>query len=93
MLDGWSPELRGGAGVAFDWELVARVRTELPPGLRLVVAGGLTSDTVARAIAALAPDVVDVCSGVETDPGRKDTRKVDAFIRAARGGPVYEGAT
>lgn len=95
LLDGWHPELKGGAGVRFDWELVARLRGELPDGLALVAAGGLTPHNVADAIAALAPDVVDVSSGVEAAPGRKDPAKVEAFIRAARSsaGPVYEGAT
>jgi phosphoribosylanthranilate isomerase len=92
LLDGWHPRLRGGAGVRFDWELVARVRDQLPDDLLLIAAGGLTPDNVAAAVAALAPDVVDVSSGVETAPGRKDSHKVEAFIRAARGGPVYEGA-
>jgi phosphoribosylanthranilate isomerase len=92
LLDGWHPQLRGGAGVRFDWELVARVRDQLPDDLLLIAAGGLTPDNVAAAVAALAPDIVDVSSGVETDPGRKDNQKVEAFIRAARGGPVYEGA-
>jgi phosphoribosylanthranilate isomerase len=92
LLDGWHPRLRGGSGTRFDWELVARVREQLPDDLLFIVAGGLTPDNVAAAVAALAPDVVDVSSGVETAPGRKDNRKVEAFIRAARGGPVYEGA-
>jgi phosphoribosylanthranilate isomerase len=93
LLDGWHAELRGGSGTRFDWDLVARLREELPAGVILVAAGGLTPDTVAGAVAAIAPDVVDVSSGVEASPGQKDTRKVEAFIRAARGGPVYEGAT
>jgi phosphoribosylanthranilate isomerase len=91
LFDGWHPELRGGAGVRFDWDLVARRRGELPRGLLVVAAGGLTPETVAGAVAALSPDVVDVSSGVEAGPRRKDARKVEAFIRAARSGPVYEG--
>jgi phosphoribosylanthranilate isomerase len=53
----------------------------LPP---LVLAGGLTAENVARAIAAVRPTAVDVASGVESEPGRKDPRAVEAFVRAAR---------
>ncbi len=86
LLDGWHAKVRGGAGVRFDWDLLVRVRAELPVGRRLIVAGGLTPETVADAVATLAPDVVDVSSGVESAPGRKDPAKVEAFIRAARSG-------
>jgi phosphoribosylanthranilate isomerase len=84
LLDGWHPEKRGGSGTRFDWAMVARVRAELPDDVELIVAGGLTPATVGDAVAALAPDVVDVSSGVEAEPGRKDPIKVEAFIRAAR---------
>lgn len=92
LLDGWHPDRTGGAGTRFDWELAARLREEIPSRLTLIVAGGLHPDNVASAVEALSPDVVDVSSGVESTPGRKDPRKVEAFIRAARGGPVPEGA-
>ncbi|MSR36550.1 MAG: phosphoribosylanthranilate isomerase [Gemmatimonadetes bacterium] len=92
LLDGWHAELKGGAGARFDWEMVGRVREELPPELLLVAAGGLTPETVADAVAMLRPDAVDVSSGVEGAPGRKDPGKVEAFIRAARGGPVLKEA-
>ena len=85
LLDGWHPELQGGAGVRFDWELLAEVRGDLSPDLMLIAAGGLTPETVAQAVVELAPDVVDVSSGVEATPGRKDPGRVAAFIRAARG--------
>jgi phosphoribosylanthranilate isomerase len=51
----------------------------------LVLAGGLTPDNVGEAIAAVRPDAVDVSSGVESSPGRKDPAKVRAFVDAVRG--------
>src|SRR5688572_18566968 len=92
LVDGWHPELKGGSGKRFDWDMVARVRAEVPDGLMLVAAGGLTAANVADAVAALAPDVVDVSSGVETAPGHKDPAQVEAFIRAARGRAALEEA-
>ena len=75
----------GGTGKAADWS-TARAYTAqsgLPP---LVLAGGLTPDNVAEAITAVRPAAVDVASGVESRPGRKDPAAVEAFVRAARGG-------
>ncbi len=70
----------GGAGLAFDWSLVrALARTR-----RMILAGGLNPDNVAGAIAAVNPFGVDVASGVETSPGKKDPAKVRAFIEAVR---------
>jgi phosphoribosylanthranilate isomerase len=70
----------GGSGHVFDWELAAAV----PTGLRLLLAGGLTPDNVATAIAQVRPWGVDVASGVESAPGQKDPRKVRAFILNAK---------
>jgi phosphoribosylanthranilate isomerase len=69
----------GGAGVAAPWPLVAR-HARRP----FLLAGGLTPDNVAAAIAATRPDGVDVASGVERAPGRKDRDLVTRFIDAAR---------
>ena len=71
----------GGAGVTAPWSLIARRATR-----PFLLAGGLTPDNVAEAIALTRPDGVDVASGVESAPGRKDLSKVKAFIRAARSG-------
>ena len=68
----------------FPWDVIEEIRSQLPSGLALVAAGGLTPDTVAAAVARLTPDVVDVSSGVESAPRQKDAAKVEAFIRAAR---------
>lgn len=79
----------GGSGRSFPWELLAR-----PPfGLSFWVAGGLKPGNVAEAIAACSPAGVDVSSGVESAPGRKDPVKVRAFIRAVREGGRREAIT
>jgi phosphoribosylanthranilate isomerase len=72
----------GGTGQTFDWTAVREVRERLA---WLMLAGGLTPDNVARALAEVRPDAVDVSSGVESAPGRKDAEKVRAFIEAVRG--------
>ncbi|HEY6533579.1 MAG TPA: phosphoribosylanthranilate isomerase [Acidimicrobiales bacterium] len=75
MLDSSVP----GSGVAFDWNLAEGVA----PGKRVILAGGLTPDTVADAVEQVRPWGVDVSSGVEAEPGRKDPRKVRRFVAAA----------
>ncbi|HUE97423.1 MAG TPA: hypothetical protein VMN39_12240 [Longimicrobiaceae bacterium] len=82
LLDGWSAVARGGTGTPFPWDEVAARREYLPGGVRLIVAGGLTPANVGEVIAVLAPDVVDVSSGVESAPGVKDARLVRAFAEA-----------
>jgi phosphoribosylanthranilate isomerase len=72
----------GGTGRAFDWSLARPLREQTR---FLVVAGGLTPYTVAQAIRALRPDAVDVSTGVESVPGRKDPEKLHAFVAAVRG--------
>jgi phosphoribosylanthranilate isomerase len=78
----------GGTGVALNWqalgESVERWRSEFP-NVQLVLAGGLHADNVAHAIRLLAPDVVDVSSGVEIAPGIKDPERMRAFADAVRG--------
>ena len=84
LVDGWHENIPGGGGVRFRWEVLEEIRGQLPSGLALVIAGGLTPDTVAEAVARLTPDVVDVSSGVESVPRQKDPAKIEAFVRAAR---------
>ena len=76
LLDSASP----GSGVVFDW----RLAEDVPPRTRLLLAGGLDSDNVRDAIFQVKPWGVDVCSGVESVPGRKDPRRLRAFILAAK---------
>jgi phosphoribosylanthranilate isomerase len=76
LIDGPNP----GSGRLFDWRLVER----LPAARRLLLAGGLTPDNVGEAVRTVRPWGVDVSSGVEAAPGRKDQRKVREFIQAAR---------
>jgi phosphoribosylanthranilate isomerase len=83
LLDGWSPRGEGGVGAAFDAAAVAPVRAKLPLELELVVAGGLTPDSVGDVVRLLDPAVVDVSSGVEEAVGRKSAARVRAFIAAA----------
>jgi phosphoribosylanthranilate isomerase len=85
LLDAPSP----GSGKVFDWRLAEGVAD----GSRLLLAGGLDAMNVGEAITRVHPWGVDACSGVEAEPGRKDPRKLRAFIAAARAAvpPEYEG--
>jgi phosphoribosylanthranilate isomerase len=76
MVDSPNP----GSGEVFDWGLI----DEVPEGMRILLAGGLNPDNVGLAVATVRPWGVDVASGVEASPGRKDPMKVKAFIEAAR---------
>jgi phosphoribosylanthranilate isomerase len=76
MLDAPSP----GSGKLFDWNLAA----DVPDTVRLILAGGLDPDNVADAIEIVEPWGVDVASGVEASPGKKDPTKVRRFIANAR---------
>ena len=82
LLDTYHPTLRGGTGETGDWALAA-VLAERYPGLML--AGGLTAKNVSGAVHQVRPFAVDVASGVELTPGRKDHDQVRAFVEAAKG--------
>ena len=79
LLDTFRAEVPGGTGAAFDWTLARGLRERVP---FLVLAGGLRPDNVAEAIAVVRPHAVDVSSGVESSPGRKDEGKLRAFVEA-----------
>lgn len=75
---------RGGTGQTFDWKRTADFLPGIANETRIIVAGGLSPSNVAEAIQALQPWGVDVCSGVERVPGKKDAQKVHEFVSAAR---------
>lgn len=79
LIDGFRPGAFGGLGVRADWELAHSLATRWP----VILAGGLDQENVAEAIARVSPRAVDVSSGVETE-GKKDSAKIEAFIRAAK---------
>jgi phosphoribosylanthranilate isomerase len=81
LLDAYTPGALGGTGHAFNWKLAKRVKRL---GLPIILAGGLTPDNVGEAVAMVRPYMVDVSSGVEAEPGRKDHDKLRRFIRAVR---------
>lgn len=80
LLDASVPGIPGGTGQTFDWEIAAAVAQER----MLTLAGGLTPDNVAEAVRVVRPFRVDVASGVESAPGRKDPELVQRFIHAAK---------
>ncbi len=79
LLDSYKAGVPGGTGEVFDWTLVPRERR-----WNLVLAGGLTADNVAQAIAGVEPWAVDVSGGVELAKGIKDVEKINAFVREVR---------
>jgi phosphoribosylanthranilate isomerase len=81
LLDAWSPAARGGTGEKFNWDLAIEARKFGKP---IFLAGGLTPENVADAVRTVRPFGVDVASGVESAPGKKDYAKIRAFIEAVR---------
>ena len=83
LLDAYVAGEWGGTGHTFDWSLARRTREAVA---RLFLAGGLRPDNVADAVAAVRPYAVDVCSGVETSPGRKSLPLMRRFVERVREG-------
>jgi phosphoribosylanthranilate isomerase len=81
LLDSLSRRARGGTGETFDWSLARRTRELVS---ELYLAGGLTPENVGRAVRAVRPFAVDVCSGVELSPGRKSPELMRRFAAEAR---------
>lgn len=85
LLDAFEPGRFGGTGRVVDWHAVRERRRLLQRhAVSVILAGGLTPENVAEAIATARPDAVDVASGVESAPGKKDPAKVRAFVAAAK---------
>ena len=84
VLDAKIPGQLGGTGQSFDWTAIAGTLDRERARARLVLAGGLRPDNVADAVRIIAPDVVDVSSGVESAPGIKDHARMRAFRDAVR---------
>jgi phosphoribosylanthranilate isomerase len=82
LLDSFVAGSRGGTGNTFNWDIAAQA---IKLGGRIVLAGGLTPENAADAVRKVRPYGLDVSSGVESAPGRKDAAKVRAFITAAKG--------
>ena len=81
LLDAYVAGERGGTGHTFDWALATLTRERVP---RLFLAGGLNPDNVAAALGAVRPYAVDVCSGVETSPGRKSPELMRRFVEQVK---------
>ncbi|MFH1138420.1 MAG: phosphoribosylanthranilate isomerase [Pseudomonadota bacterium] len=82
LLDAYAPGRAGGTGLAFDWRLAVGPARQRP----IILAGGLNPDNVREAVKTVRPYAVDVSSGVESKPGRKDHDKIERFIRLAKSG-------
>lgn len=80
LLDTYVPDAHGGTGKTFDWSLAVDAARRRP----IILAGGLTPDNVAAAVELVRPFGVDVSSGVEKEPGRKDHEKLADYIRRAK---------
>ena len=81
LLDTWNANEPGGTGEVFDWSIAAEVRRVVA---QLILAGGLNAANVVEAIRQVRPDAVDVCSGVEDAPGRKNPELISNFVSAVK---------
>jgi phosphoribosylanthranilate isomerase len=91
LVDSRTATAAGGTGVPFDWAAASATFRRMAPHVRLLAAGGLTPENVRGAIETLEPWGVDVVTGVESAPGRKDPARVRAFVAAARAGSHPSG--
>lgn len=80
LLDSYLPGMPGGTGQTFSWEIASAHRGRVP----VILSGGLNPENVVPAIETVRPFAVDVSSGVELAPGRKDPAKLEAFVDAVR---------
>ena len=82
LLDAYVKDALGGTGATFNWDLAVRAQKFGKP---IFLAGGLTPENVAEAVRKVQPFGVDVSSGVEIEPGRKDAEQMRTFVAAAKG--------
>ena len=81
LLDGFAPDNLGGTGAKFNWDLAVEAKKL---GGLIILAGGLTPENISEAVRKVQPYAVDVSSGVESSPGKKDHAKLRRFIAAAK---------
>jgi phosphoribosylanthranilate isomerase len=93
LVDSSSARALGGTGTSFPWEKARSSFLRVAPHLRMIAAGGLSPENVKQAIRILQPWGVDVVSGVESAPGKKDLNRVQAFIASAREAAIEIGET
>ena len=82
LLDTYHKDTLGGSGETFNWQIAVEAKRRF--NLPIILAGGLTPENVGEAVRTVRPYAVDVSSGVEISPGRKDHAKIKAFIEAVR---------
>jgi phosphoribosylanthranilate isomerase len=92
LLDSGGGTKRGGTGTTFDWQEAAPMARLLGKKFPLIIAGGLNSENAAKALRLFQPWGVDVVSGVEQAPGKKDLAKLRTFIAAVRGAEASAAA-
>lgn len=83
LLDSFNKTQYGGTGKVHDWKLSRQIKKALEP-IPVILAGGLTPDNIKEAILTVKPYAVDVASGVESNPGIKDNKKIRTFIENAK---------
>ena len=81
LLDTYSQKAYGGTGEVFNWDLAVKTKQFGP----IILAGGLNPDNIEEAIRKVKPYAVDVSSGVESSPGKKDKHKLEEFVKRVRG--------
>ncbi len=91
LLDSYVADVPGGSGETFSWEIARGNWIPTRPRVPVILSGGLNPDNVADAITAVHPYAVDVASGVELSPGRKDPAQMMAFAEAVRSTAVAAG--
>ena len=84
LLDGFDAHLRGGSGKSFNWKLAKSAGRKR----QIFLAGGITPENAAEAVSAAQPFAIDVCSGVESRPGKKDAARMRALVAAVRPVPM-----